>query len=208
MGKYEVLVNKETSKSFCDKYGTNLGLLQQHINDFQVLLQPGVAFIGGGLIRAWINQEPVADIDFFVPNAYMAFQVKERLFEMGWCLQDRNSENALFFIRKEEEPPVQIITRKYLDTVQAYMDDVDYTISQFAFDGEFIYWTDLALYDTKYKKLTLASGAFSDTNSVASTAIRFFKYWHKGYQDHPPFKTICALADKLNHTESFGKVEE
>lgn len=136
-------------------------------------------WLAGGIVRDSVLGAKASDADVFGKNS-----------EAWQSFLDANQRGKVSRAPKmwsfKAELPVQIILREYA-SIEACLDSFDYTICQFAFDGEFAWATEAALVDTFRRRLVV----HKITKEFALDSLRRAqKYIKKGY-------TACAgtLAD-------------
>jgi len=87
---------------------------------------PNVLFLAGGFIRSCVTNEPVADVDLFVPTAELG---KTLALELGEGDEKRvhTTQNALTV--KRLKYPVQFITKWTYTSVDTLISEFDFTIA-------------------------------------------------------------------------------
>ena len=139
----------------------------------------GDAWCAGGAIRRTLISQPLdSDFDFFFRNAdHLA----------GW---EKNLPDTLKLVRETEqhkhwrgpvggsELPVDIqaIRFKFYDSAEAVIDSFDYTITQFALDGQVLVTTPYALWDLGRKRLAIHKVTYP-----VATMRRMLKYARQNF---------------------------
>jgi len=145
-------------------------------------------WICGGAIRNLIEgKENTTDYDIFFKDEATMLDFTDRIAE------DRISETDtnITFHKKVNGNLVKIQAIKlYYPTIQDTLDSFDFTITQFGFDGQYLYCGDYSLFDLARKRLALHKLTFG-----VSTVRRLIKYTKQGF-------TACpgVLADILHRT--------
>ena len=155
---------------------------------------PEGCWIAGGAIRAWFTGKEVSnDIDVFAIDEKRLVRFVE--------------QNKLDASTKVSKPsldtythkgkPVQLI-RVFSNDVDELLSKFDYTLCQFAWDGNHVYSTLEAVISTERKHLSV--NEFQEGFELDSLR-RAFKYAEKGFR--PCLGTIRDIAKRMNRvTES------
>lgn len=153
-------------------------------------------WIAGGAVRRTINGEKLdSDFDFFFASEQQADQFETAMRGLG-AGQTAKTEKATTFTLPTEMPEdgvylpemkVQAIRFQYFADAEAVIDSFDFTLSQFAFDGEAIYVGPFSLWDVARKRIVIHKITYG-----VSSVRRLLKYAAQGY-------TVCsgALAELL-----------
>lgn len=168
---------------------------QQEDTDFESLLkfipkpspESNYWIAGGALRRTLIKQKLDSDVDYFFRNdeGLLAFRTRlETLVEDGTIVikeaivNEHNTQYRLEYM--DEAGPatviIQAITIRFYPTVEDLLDSFDYTICQFAYDGEGFFCGDYALTDLYRMRLV----PHKITYAVASLR-RMLKYSNQGF---------------------------
>lgn len=186
-----------------------------------VEVMPKGTYIAGGFMRALLNSESkTEDIDLFfngsesfskmadilngvneqkMPGEYMP---KENLTEVK---SYSNQYRVVNFITPDPKmPPIQLIKLVWHDSPEHVIDLFDFTITQFATDGERIYYSKQALEDLITKRIRLHK-----VRSPIVVLNRLLKYERKGYSASPiEFKDVADRAANLMLTSAPDKLGE
>lgn len=144
------------------------------------LSKDGPWLAGGALRRTLLGQEPESDFDFFFRDAdqLMAFRLK---IEAMGLEKIRETEHHVHFrgVLAGSSLPrdIQLIRFSFYKDAEAVIDSFDFTICQFAFDGEMLTVGDYALWDLGRKRLAV----HKLTYPVASMR-RLLKYAKQGFK--------------------------
>lgn len=175
---------------FCERSDCDTGELFRVLN----AVRNGAWCAGGALRRTLIRQPLNSDFDFF-------FRSADELAE--W---EKKLPSTLSLVRETEHHkhwkgpvegsgiPVEIqaIRFRYYGSAEEVIDSFDYTITQFALDGETLVTSPEALWDLGRKKLAIHKVTYP-----VATMRRMLKYASQGY-------TACAgcMATLLRETAS------
>lgn len=140
----------------------------------------GVWLAGGALRRTLLGQEPDSDFDFFFRDAgcrdAFEYGLKDREFS-----QIRKTEHHRHYRGKVEggDLPVnvQVIDFAFFESAVDVIEAFDFTICQFAFDGEALTCGDFALWDLGRKRLAVNKITFP-----VSSMRRLIKYTAQGFR--------------------------
>lgn len=156
-------------------------------------VRPGGPWIAGGAVRRTImKQDLESDFDFFfIEEAQKNEFVDELVNKFGAALKSQSKTNALYILPSrivgEEEPKVylpemkiQVIHFRYFQSPEELIDSFDYTICQFAYNGEEVIMGDFSLWDAAKKVLIPHKLSFA-----TSSLRRMLKYTKQGF-------TVCA----------------
>lgn len=157
-------------------------------------------WIAGGAVRNTLTGNSLdSDWDFFFADEAQSEKFEDGLSEMGAKLLSKTDMNSTYVLPSDipegtegdgvylPEMKIQVIKFKYYKSAEEVIDSFDFTLCQFAYDGQSITVSPFALWDVSRKKLVPAQLSFA-----ASSLRRMIKYARKGY-------TICdgGLADML-----------
>lgn len=156
-------------------------------------VRPGGPWIAGGAVRRTImKQDLESDFDFFFIDEAQKDQFVDQLVnEFGAALKSQNETNALYILPSqmvgEEDPKtylpemkIQVINFRYFQSPEELIDSFDYTICQFAYNGEELIMGEFSLWDAAKKVLVPHKLSFA-----TSSLRRMLKYTKQGF-------TICA----------------
>jgi hypothetical protein len=149
--------------------------------------------VAGGFIRSCVANEPIADIDVFVPSATKAEVLAMEMAE-GNAKKIVRTDNAFTVLRKGF--PIQIIHRWTFETAEACLESFDYTIARGAFwysEG----WqsaTDAGFYpDLAAKRLVYCCPQRNE--DAGGSILRLLKFCQRGYRS--PLDTLGAVTARL-----------
>lgn len=150
-------------------------------------LVKGAAWMAGGAVRRWFSgKEKLSDVDLFFKDEgqcqeYVKSSPIPKLFENPRCITLSNGQLI-----------VQCITVNYYPDVRTILDSFDFSVCQFAYDGEDVWATPEAL-------VTVLRGGLGVHNIRKDFAVdslrRAFKYAKKGF--FPCNGSIQKIADSL-----------
>lgn len=174
--------------------------LVQVVRHLPFKLLPEGPWLAGGALRRSILEQPLdSDYDFFFANEVQLKTVLESIKENEKVTVEKEFSNDMnvsmtLFLHGDTETKftgrrikVQLI-KVYHQSPGEVLDSFDYTLCQFAFDGQNLICGDYALNDTLRKKLVVNKITFP----VASMR-RMLKYANQGF-------TVCggAMREFLN----------
>lgn len=148
---------------------------------------------GGALRRTLLGKEPESDFDFFFRDADQLKSFGKRLEARG-LKRVRETDHHIEYRGPVGDSKlsrdIQLIRFTYYQTAEEVIESFDYTICQFAFDGETVTCGEFSLWDLGRKRLAV----HRITYPVASMR-RLLKYATQGF-------TACpgALATILRET--------
>lgn len=157
---------------------------------------------GGALRRTLLQREPESDFDFFFRDADQLASFSA-LVEAGGLKKVRETEHHVHYRgtvhtsegRDVAAVDVQLIRFAFYSSAAAVIDSFDFTICQFAFDGESLTVGDHALWDLGRKRLAVNRITFP----VSSTR-RLLKYARQGFTACNGCLTAILVAT-ANHPE-------
>lgn len=146
---------------------------------------------GGAIRRTLLGESLSSDIDYFFRDEAQANAFHDdMLARKGWEIS-RTGQNVTYGLRIENATViVQGIKIGYYATADAVIDSFDFTITQFAYDGDALICGPYSLWDLARKRLALHRLTYG-----TSTVRRLIKYTRQGF-------TACSgcLADILEST--------
>lgn len=177
-------------REFCERSDCNTADL------FRVLdaVRNGAWCAGGAVRRTLIKHALDSDFDFFFRSADDLAEWEKKL--PGTLHLVRETEHHKHWKGTVEGSalPVEIqaIRFRYYATAEAVIDSFDYTITQFALDGDTLVTTPEALWDLGRKRLAIHKVTYP-----VATMRRMLKYARQGY-------TACSgcMATLLKETAS------
>jgi len=151
---------------------------------------PNRAWIAGGAIRRWFaGTEELSDVDVFFPSQEVFDAYVQTLTGNGFS-KTYVSQNADTYSNGKHL--VQCIKVNFFKDVNELFDSFDFTLCQFAWDGNKIYSTTEAIISVLRKHL----GVHKIKEEFAVDSLRrAFKYCSKGYK--PCSGTIIDLANSM-----------
>jgi hypothetical protein len=143
-------------------------------------LSPKGPWLAGGAIRrTLLGQEPESDLDIFFPDAIMLDGFRRQV-EAAGLTKVRETEHHIHLRGSlgESKIPrdVQLIRIGFYPTAEVVIDSFDFTICQFAFDGETLTTGEFALWDLGRKRLAVHKITYP-----VSSARRLLKYAAQGF---------------------------
>jgi len=121
-------------------------------------------WIAGGAVRRTVQGEKLdSDFDFFFAGEEQANRFASEMLSLG-AAQTAATDKATTFLLPAEMPnegvylpemKVQAIRFQYYRDAEAVIDSFDFTLSQFAYDGESVYLGTFALWDVARKRIVI-----------------------------------------------------
>lgn len=162
---------------------------------------------GGALRRTLLRQEPDSDFDFFFRDADQVSEFTAALDRLGMEKVKETEHHVHFRGRVGDSAlpiDVQCIRFAFYADAQAVIDSFDFTICQFAFDGQDIAFGTYSLWDLGRKRLAVHKVTFP-----VSSMRRVLKYASQGFKacngclatllrataDNPSLNTEIAYVD-------------
>lgn len=185
LGRYQDTKFSET------KLGKVLNDLVDVADPLASPIGPNGPWVGAGSLRRLVRgEDPLgADIDFFFRDEEQLAAFETLLARNGYSLSKVTTHHKEYTkLVDKKEVLVQCIFFKYYHNVDEVIDSFDFTISQFAYDGRYLYTGDYTLFDTGRSRLQVHKVTYP-----VSTVRRMLKYGKQGY-------TICngTIATVLN----------
>lgn len=156
-------------------------------------------FIAGGAIRALFTHEPVNDYDLFVTDLEKLGKVHD------FYSKDRSytsffSEFAITYTSNKRK--VQIISI-LTGTIEKVLSEFDFTVCQFAYDGELFYiYSPICLYDLGNKGLRIHKISYP-----LASMKHIQKYITKGYKAcDGTWKAFCDQVRALPEEEYLQRI--
>jgi hypothetical protein len=163
---------------------------------------PGGPWIVGGAVRRLISETPqTADVDVAFASREQQQAFAQRLLSSGFS-KSNDGEHYIGLAGKidEKETPVQALSVTFGESPEVILDSFDFTICQFAFDGEDIIAGDFSLFDLARKRLAVHRVTFA-----ASSVRRMLKYGRQGYRFCQG--TIVSLLDAVSKNPDVIRAE-
>lgn len=179
---------------FCERSDISAGELHRVIDPIR-----GTAWVAGGAIRRTLIRAPLdSDFDFFFRSAEHLAEWEAAL-PSSLILHNETEHHKHWrgTIGESSLPvDIQAIRFRYYNSAEEVIDSFDYTITQFALDGETLVTTPESLWDLGRRKLALHKVTYP-----VATMRRMLKYTNQGF-------TACAgcMATLLRETASKPEV--
>lgn len=181
------LLGRSTDKDFSE---TTLFSVLCHL---PALGADGPWLAGGALRRTLLGQEPDSDFDFFFRDAEQMARFAADMEVMG-LREAKKTEHHIQFRGavgdSKIERDFQLINFAYYNSAEDVINSFDFTICQFAYDGDLLTSGEFSLWDLGRKRLAVNKITFP-----VSTMRRLLKYAHQGFNACPG-----ALAAILRET--------
>jgi hypothetical protein len=182
-----------------------------HLDDWEAVhaISPNLAsgpWIAGGAPLRWYQHSAVdaSDIDVFCKNAVQAQQVISRIKSYGRYSTKFQSENAVTLLYRAFEGnriwTIQIITKRYFDSIQEVIDAFDITACQIGTAGQEWIMNRSTARDIREKNLRFVEPLQPDC------VKRLVKYWTYGYRPVPG--TIEAVQNNPTSNWKFENAED
>lgn len=164
-------------KSFRERYGLNSELFDSVLN----IIDPNTngPWLAGGAIRRLIAKSKIdSDFDVFFKSEDQLLKWLERIKKQETSVEEiKNEFNTTLQIKVNSEiVKLQAIHFKYYSSPQEIIDSFDYTICQFAVDGNHLVTGDYSLFDLANKRLVLHKMTYG-----VATLRRLLKYCNQGF---------------------------
>jgi hypothetical protein len=140
---------------------------------------------GGALRRTLLGKQPASDFDFFFRDADQLQAFEDRVIASG-LTKVRETEHHKHYRGTLGEDPtprdIQMIRFAFYADAAAVIDSFDFTICQFAYDGQALTVGDFSLWDLGRKRLAVHKITYP-----VSSMRRMLKYGQQGF-------TVCTGA--------------
>jgi hypothetical protein len=154
---------------------------------------PG-AFLCGGAVRRWFaGKEKLSDLDFFFEKADALAQFKSLNAEKLGAPSRNDDAIEVYSVGKM---PVQLIKKIGYMPLAGFFDKFDYTLCQFAYDGQTVYSTPEAVTSVLRRHLAVHR---IQAGCELDSLRRAFKYAQKGYL--PCIGTLQDIAKALSEVK-------
>lgn len=146
------------------------------LKPFQI--QVGQVWVAGGAVRKTLLQKEIdSDYDFFFSNNEALVAFKQHVKEEGGKLSSETPHQETYLIDIQNKPRViQLIKIGFYESVSKLLDTFDFTITQFAYDGENLYAGSHSLWDLSRNRLALHKLTYG-----VATMRRLIKYTNQGF---------------------------
>lgn len=181
-----VNIQKFDFEEFLSRYYNNIDDLKifKVLDALPAFLEGEMWLAGGALRRTLIGQPLDSDFDFFFKNKDARLIWENALLDMGAKKISHNDHQKTFILdlaldeetEELETVKIQLITIDYYNFVQDLLDSFDFTITQFAYDGKYLYCGEYSLWDLARRRLAV----HKITYGVASMR-RLIKYTNQGF---------------------------
>lgn len=159
-------------------------------------------FIAGGFIRSVIANEPINDIDLFVPNEGLA-HILSKMLSDGGTKREIKTDNAITI--PHLKPAVQIIHRWTFAGPYDCAVSFDFTVCQAVIwfeDGEWKSACHSNFYQDLASKRLVYTSPERDEDAGGSM-LRVLKYYQKGYRI--PLDSFAAVIARLASAVDFAQ---
>lgn len=149
---------------------------------------------GGSLRRTLGGQPPDSDFDFFFRDELQLESFRRDLERRSFTISRETDHHVeLRGVAAEKPAQVQLIRFAFYASAEAVINSFDFTICQFAFDGDMLTCGDFALWDLGRKRLATHRITFP-----LSTMRRVLKYAKQGFTACPGALTsiLTSVADE------------
>lgn len=146
-------------------------------------------WLAGGAIRKTIQCVSLdSDFDFFFKSQEQLDNFSDELRECGAKMLSQNDKNEKWILPSLipddvegegiylPEMEIQLIKFRWYETAEEVIDSFDFTLCQFAYDGQNIFMSDFALWDVARKKIVPHKITFG-----TSSLRRLMKYANQGF---------------------------
>jgi len=155
-------------------------------------------FIAGGCIRDSVDGKDFDDIDVFGNTLNLASFIQNNL--SGIDPSYNTDELKTYY---KDGVKIQVIDKESTQTIDSCLDSFDYTICQFAYDGENIFCNPESLLHLKEKRLVMHKISFP-----YDTLRRLQKYINKGYSIcNGGLKEIGDAIRKMNQEDYDNQIQ-
>jgi len=166
---------KRSFQEFCDRSGADT----TEIERVWKATKHGGVWLGGGALRRTLIGMPLdSDFDFFFRDEDTFKSWESSLPNSMTKVRETKHHTEYKGVIKGSDIPVviQAIKFKYYEDTQSVLDSFDYTITQFAYQGDWLYTTPEALWDLGRKRLALHRVTYP-----VATMRRMLKYCNQGF---------------------------
>lgn len=174
-------------------------------------------WIAGGAIRRTITNQPLeTDVDYFFKRDALDYDFKGHLLDMlGKSVEilrqtDINTTYKVNYLNNEnqrKEIKIQEIFVNGYDSPEELLKSFDFTICQFAYDGENLYAGDYSFHDLGRKRIVI-----NNITYPVSSMRRLIKYTQQGYYACQGTMTsflniVSANPDLLKNTAMISSID-
>lgn len=141
----------------------------------------GVWLAGGALRRTLIGDLLTSDFDFFFNGEESLKAFKKSLISRGAReISKTDHQETLVIEIARKQRTIQLVKIGYYETAEQLIDSFDFTITQFAYDGEVLTCGKFSLWDLSRRRLALHKLTYG-----VATMRRLIKYTNQNF-------TACA----------------
>jgi hypothetical protein len=174
------------------------------VENLPPLSREGPWMVGGTVRRLMVDEEFTSDVDIMFKNMKQFDDFCSQMRERGADTVDESPRQITFKYKSWEIQPIRAV---FHDTLPQTLQDFDFTICQFGFDGMCFVWGDESLNHLKEKQLV-----FTHTTDHVSTMRRAFKYADQGFfMDHESIgkflKDAIKQAAKVDEADAKWEAE-
>lgn len=182
------LIHKFELEEFCERYNTSdkYNYLKCLLRDLGIYVDRGGPWLAGGSIRdILLNKKTDTDYDFFFNNQGQLDKFIENMKKIDnvEIRENKNNITMTFDYKPTDDKDgelvkikVQLITFKFYESVYNLIDSFDFTITQFAWDGEHCYAGPYSMRDLSHNRLTVNKITYAE-----ASMRRIYKYMKKGF---------------------------
>jgi hypothetical protein len=176
------MIQKYHFKDFLSRYNNEVDSMElfKVLNELPTMTN-GMWLAGGAIRRTLIGDLLTSDFDFFFKSEAVLNDYRTQLSNKGAKQITKNNHQETYSIEIDGKARlIQLIKIAYYDTPEQLLDTFDFTISQFAYDGAYLYCGEHSLWDLARKRLALHKLTYG-----VATMRRLIKYTKQGF-------TACA----------------
>jgi hypothetical protein len=143
------------------------------------MLGNGVWIAGGAIRKTILGEALNTDVDFFFGSSEILEKFKAEIIDYGAELQHKTDHQETYVYNSsalEGEVKLQLVKIDYYKDVESLLNSFDFTICQFAYDGENLYCGKYSLWDLSRKRLAI----HKITYAIPSMR-RIIKYSKQGF---------------------------
>jgi hypothetical protein len=172
-------LQKYKFEQFLERYNNDVPEMKLFLvlEELPKLSEEGPWLAGGAIRRTLIGDPLSSDYDFFFKSPEQLNEFRKKI-EASKGRKTASTEHHETYIVEGVEGNyiVQLIKIGFYKNVESLLDSFDFTISQFAYDGESLYCGGYSLWDLARRRLAL----HKLTYGVATTR-RLLKYTNQGF---------------------------
>jgi hypothetical protein len=164
---------------------------------------PNKVFVGGGYVRAIVANEPINDIDIFVPSKELGQAFSEILANGTKVFATDNA-----FTINSFKPSLQIIHRWTYETPTDLINSFDFTIAMGTFWHDGNGWKS-ACHDRFYADLAAKRLFYTSPNrneDAGGSLLRVLKFYQRGYRI--PLDSFGAVIARLVRAVNMNNIQD